>query len=265
MIEVFGKNPVTSSEFPVVLFDAGGTLMHLTPPLEKFFRDQMNLKGHAKSEEEINLAWIRMLHDLNRHVEHDPDWTPSETFWIESLLEHIAFPKVEIQETSREIHQTVTTALKWVISTTVIECCEELKRRGYRLGIVSNANHQLSEIFRMAGLLDLFEVIMTAGSDHDLMKPKPSLFLEAAEDLGVDPHRIIHVGESFAIDVVGAQRAGMKAVLYDPTFRELKALAETTTESFSKVVSIETLRQHRRLQGVKVVTKIDDLLNFFQG
>jgi len=62
--------------------------------------------------------------------------------------------------------------------------------------------------------------------------------------------------------VIGAQRADLKAILYDPTYREMRALSETTTEALEKVVSIDVLRQNRRLQGVKVVTRFDELLEF---
>lgn len=260
MNEVFGKKPVTSREFPAVLFDAGGTLMHLMPPLQKFCLEHLRSQGISLTEEKFDRAWVGFLTHLNRMVEAHPEWYPPDHFWAEALVTELA-----LDDPKKFTHSLVeaSTALKWVISNDVIDFCETLLGRGYRLGVVSNATQDLAEIFRVQGILDLFSVVVTAQGASSHRKPQPHFFLEAAEDLEISASQLVHVGESFALDVIGAQRAGMKAVLYDPTHQELKALAETTTESLSKVVSIETLRQNRRLSGVKVVTKIGELLDFF--
>lgn len=258
MAEVFGKNPVSSSQFPVVLFDAGGTLLHFNPPLEKFIHDQLAVAGQARPPEEIERAWIQTIHKLNLKIEQDSDFVIQDDYWFREI-----FRELNVLENSREDllakSRDAFAAVRVVVAQPVIELCETLRERGFRLGIVSNWDHRLPEILRLHGILDLFEVVITAGEKR---KPDAAPFREALEDMDVSAKEAIHVGESFAFDVVGAQRAGLKAILYDPTYRELKALAETTTEALSKVVPIDILRQNRRLSGVKVITKIQDILDF---
>jgi len=262
MIEVFGKKAVTSREFPAVFLDGVGVLMQFTPSLERFYKDQLSILGLTKTEEEIERALVGVSAQVNRLVESNAAWAPDDLFWFRSFFEHLSVSEHDAKKLLPPMKEAFK-AVRWVISTEMISICEVLKEKGYRLGVVSNFGHELTEIFRVQGLLDLFDIVSTAGSSEARQKPHPAMFREAAEELDVPPEKVVHVGSSFALDVVGAQRAGMRAVLYDPQMREVKALAETTAESFSKVVSIETIRQNRRLSGVKVISKLEELNSFF--
>jgi putative hydrolase of the HAD superfamily len=42
------------------------------------------------------------------------------------------------------------------------------------------------------------------------IKPHPEIYRQAAAALGAAPERILHVGDDWAADVVGASRAGWK-------------------------------------------------------
>ncbi|RMG86737.1 MAG: HAD family hydrolase, partial [Candidatus Dadabacteria bacterium] len=46
-------------------------------------------------------------------------------------------------------------------------------------------------------------------------KPDPEIFHGAARRLGLPPERILHVGDLVREDLLGAQRAGLRAVLVD--------------------------------------------------
>jgi len=258
MSEVFGKNPVTSSQFPVVLFDAGGTLLHFNPSLEKLYRDQLSLAGEGRADDDFDAAHIRSLMRLNRLVEQDESFSVDSQTLFRLILDDFQIDEAKQKEILARTEEAFS-SLRIVVAEPVIALCDVLRTRGFRLGIVSNWDHRLTEILRQNGILDLFEVVITA---YEFAKPSPQPFLEALDDMECAPKDALHVGASFAIDVIGSQRAGLRSILYDPTYRELKALAETTAESLSKVVSIETLRQNRRLNGVKVITTMADLLDF---
>jgi len=250
MSEVFGKKPVTSSEFPVLLFAANGTLLHFNPPLENYFHNQLFISGHPKTPEEIEAAWVKSLHLT----------VPTE--FVTALLQELQIPEDKVAELSQKIMQN-REGLRVVIADSTIQVCELLRDRGYHLGIVSNQDYRIAELLRHQAVLELFDVVVTADNRPNYLKPQSEGILEALDELDVLPSQCIFIGDSFSRDIVAAQGAGLKAILYDPTYRELKALAESTSEAFSKVVSIETLRQNRRLQGVKVVTQFQELLKFF--
>jgi len=90
-------------------------------------------------------------------------------------------------------------------------------RDTWSLAIVTNGasdshpDSQLSKAERL-GLLEHFDGFF-ASDTFGCRKPDPHLYAIAAEQMGVDPTRVIFVGDSAETDIVGANRAGMKSVL----------------------------------------------------
>ncbi|MCB9762403.1 MAG: HAD family hydrolase [Alphaproteobacteria bacterium] len=87
----------------------------------------------------------------------------------------------------------------------------------YRLGIISDTivspGRSLRVLLGDYGLLDLFTTFVFS-DEVGAAKPAPRVFALAAQGLGVPPARIAHVGDREPNDIVGAQAAGFKAILY---------------------------------------------------
>jgi HAD superfamily hydrolase (TIGR01509 family) len=82
----------------------------------------------------------------------------------------------------------------------------------YRLGIVTNGPPDTqAEKLDGIGIRDAFEVVIHAGYDAPA-KPDPEPFQQALSALDATPDSTVHVGNSLASDVVGAQAAGLQAV-----------------------------------------------------
>jgi putative hydrolase of the HAD superfamily len=89
------------------------------------------------------------------------------------------------------------------------ETLAELKRRGYRLGVISNTMSSLDiprsvEEFGWKGYFD----VMVLASGVKARKPAPEPYLEAIRTLNVAPTHCAYVGNRFVKDVVGCKRAG---------------------------------------------------------
>ena len=91
---------------------------------------------------------------------------------------------------------------------------EELHRRGYRLGLVSN---NTALIFHQLASLDLgrFFPVVTYSEEVGEEKPLNEVFAVALGRHGARAEQAVHVGDSPHADVVGAQRAGIRPVLVD--------------------------------------------------
>jgi putative hydrolase of the HAD superfamily len=94
------------------------------------------------------------------------------------------------------------------------EMLRELKGRGLRRGLLSNTTWP-GQLHRKAmqdvGLLELLDETVFS-SDVGLWKPNAPAFHCVVERLGVSPSEAVFVGDLPEIDVVGAQRAGLRAV-----------------------------------------------------
>jgi putative hydrolase of the HAD superfamily len=92
---------------------------------------------------------------------------------------------------------------------------QRLRDAGIGLGVVSNSDGRVAEALEAVGLAGYFGVVVDsklAGFE----KPDPRIFLPALAALGVAPADALYVGDLYEVDVVGARRAGMAAVLLDP-------------------------------------------------
>lgn len=96
-----------------------------------------------------------------------------------------------------------------------LETVRAIAARGVPLGIVSSAVYHpfLEWTLARFGIRDVFTDVTTSAS-AGYYKGRPELFWHASRQLGVEPDRVVHVGDSFKWDVGGARRAGMHAVWY---------------------------------------------------
>lgn len=92
---------------------------------------------------------------------------------------------------------------------------ERLRRRGLRLAVVSNSNGTVAEILDKVGLAGRVDAIVDSRV-VGVEKPDPRIFRHAAQALGVTPEEAVHVGDLYAVDVLGARAAGCGAILLDP-------------------------------------------------
>jgi len=87
-----------------------------------------------------------------------------------------------------------------------------LRARGIRLGLISNTQRCLVSFqshFELAGLIS----VAISSSTHGFMKPHPSIFQAALDQMGVTAGEATMVGDSLLHDVIGARRAGMRGIL----------------------------------------------------
>jgi putative hydrolase of the HAD superfamily len=92
---------------------------------------------------------------------------------------------------------------------------DRLAARGFRLGVVSNADGRVRALLADLGLARFFEVIVDS-HEVGVEKPDPRIFDVALAHLGERAERAVYVGDFPQVDVVGARRAGIRPVLLDP-------------------------------------------------
>jgi putative hydrolase of the HAD superfamily len=83
----------------------------------------------------------------------------------------------------------------------------------YRLGLVSNFTHPpaVEHILARVGLERFFDGVIISGR-LGVRKPHLAVFMELSRLLALPPDEIVFVGDELQADIVGAQKAGMRAV-----------------------------------------------------
>ncbi len=100
----------------------------------------------------------------------------------------------------------------------------QFREMGLTLGVVSNTfipGAVLDRHLEEEGLLEYFEPRIYS-SEVGYRKPRPEIFDFAIKQTGLDPARMLFVGDTIRADIRGANRAGMVSVLKDPANRYAK-------------------------------------------
>lgn len=96
---------------------------------------------------------------------------------------------------------------------------EELDKRGYRLGIISNVitTQEIPDWLEADGFDQYFRSVVLS-SVFGRRKPDPQIYWEAARRIDVAPEKCVYVGDNPSRDVVGTRNAGfgMVILLMDP-------------------------------------------------
>jgi putative hydrolase of the HAD superfamily len=194
-----------------VLFDAGNTLLFLD------YARMAAAVGAALGLPLTGPGLARGAAAASRRME-EPRATDREraTAFLEALFLEAGVPferLTAVRETLGRLH--VERHLWSGIAADTHDALARLRAAGLRLGVVSNSDGRVEEALRAAGLLGYFDVIVDSAV-AGVEKPDPAIFRPALEALGVPPEDTLYVGDLYEVDVVGAQAAGIPAVLLVP-------------------------------------------------
>ena len=88
----------------------------------------------------------------------------------------------------------------------------ELRRRGKRLGIVTNGAAAVQNAAIDAlGIRDAIDVILISETEG-IRKPQADIFHRAAARAGVAPGECCFVGDHPTVDIAGAEAAGLRGI-----------------------------------------------------
>jgi HAD superfamily hydrolase (TIGR01509 family) len=209
-----------------VLFDWGDTLFHAphAPDVIVSFARSVGVEvSEARARELWDQIWlvgktpeeIAKGRDLSMEA-HRRVWTD-----LFGQLDRV------VPGLSRALYEQVMDPRSWVPFADTRATLEAVRRRGLKVGVVSNVPADLRPVFAkhgLAGLVDSYTHSFEVGAE----KPDPAIFLTAAKSLGVRPSETLMVGDH-EVDR-GAERAGMRVFIlpteFDGDVRGLDRMSE---------------------------------------
>jgi HAD superfamily hydrolase (TIGR01509 family) len=90
-----------------------------------------------------------------------------------------------------------------------------VKKAGLVAGVISNSNGTVRSVLAAAGLAGSLDFVIDSG-DVGVEKPDPRIFTLALAEAGVAAGEAVYIGDLYSVDVLGARRAGIEAILLDP-------------------------------------------------
>jgi HAD superfamily hydrolase (TIGR01549 family) len=112
------------------------------------------------------------------------------------------------------LKKSLAIELKLALYDDVAPALDNLKKLGLTLGLISNVDRDISSSYDGLGLGKWLKLKITS-QEVGFNKPRPEIFLAALKQAKVEPAEAIYVGDQYQIDVVGANRVGMRGILID--------------------------------------------------
>jgi FMN phosphatase YigB (HAD superfamily)/sugar phosphate isomerase/epimerase len=201
-----------------IFFDMGYTLRSTIrhTSLEKRIVGLRKIKKLLK----LDISPSKLDALLTKHALEYKKWAtktlkelPEDELWTKWMLpdqpvKMVASHAIQLNTLWRSINGTP------LIFPETQQVIQELFKRGYRLGLISNttSSTETPSILKSLGL-DEFMEVMVLSATFGKRKPDPTLFLHAANALLVDPSRCAYVGDQACRDVAGSRSAGFAQVI----------------------------------------------------
>ncbi|KAF5306445.1 hypothetical protein FQR65_LT07357 [Abscondita terminalis] len=123
--------------------------------------------------------------------------------------------KEQLDALSYKLIDDFKTSSCWIHCRGALDLLSYLKHKGIVLGVVSNFDPRLDITLRSAKIRHYFKFILSS-YEFGVEKPNPEIFHEAmklCEIKQLKCEECLHVGDSVALDFVGAKNAGWNGVI----------------------------------------------------
>jgi HAD superfamily hydrolase (TIGR01549 family) len=202
-----------------ILFDAGNTLIRMDYAA---IAAELGRHGVSVTPEAVQRAeWMARV-QLDAEL-----FAPESGFSTESrdtrerytryVLEGVGVSDPAVVAAMTEWRRVYNAPLGlWTVAEPEAAAALALVRDAGRVaGVISNSNGTIRSILERLDLTRSLDFVLDS-QEEGLEKPDPRFFQLALARAGVLPEAAAYIGDLYSVDVVGARRAGIRAVLMDP-------------------------------------------------
>uniref|UniRef100_A0A7S1DFQ4 Haloacid dehalogenase-like hydrolase domain-containing protein 3 n=2 Tax=Hemiselmis andersenii TaxID=464988 RepID=A0A7S1DFQ4_HEMAN len=195
-----------------VTFDLDDTLWDCLPPLKRANAAHIEHMRENYPKVEVDADKLRAEMLALRELlspEEGASLTILRRKTIERLAERAGYAPEEVADSTMEVFMRERNKVD--LFEGAVETLQQLRGKGLVVGAVTNGNADVAR----TPLKGLFDFSVLAGA-LGFPKPHPASFLEAAKLSNASPGQLVHVGDDFTTDIVGARAAGVRSVWYNP-------------------------------------------------
>ncbi len=207
---------IVSGRPRAVFFDAGNTLLQINYAA---IVEQLARRGVRRTAEEVARAEYRARARLDPHLAPGAS-TESRSvagYYLRYLLEELGITDSATVQALAEWRRSYNLPVGlWNQADPEAEgVLRRLRAEGVGTGVISNSNGSVRQILEELGLARYLDFILDSAV-VGVEKPDPRIFGLALEAARVRPEDAVYIGDLYSVDVLGARRAGLGAILLDP-------------------------------------------------
>jgi putative hydrolase of the HAD superfamily len=207
-----------TKRFSAVFFDAANTLLHPEPPVGELYARTARRYGVDVAAADVQVQFRRSWEALQAKAVGDPvrygtGEADGRRWWhalVAETFRPLGMPE-PFDVFFDELYHLFADPDVWRVYPEVFEVLQALKARGLITGVLSNWDIRLGPLLEGLRLMPYFDhVVLSAVVGWE--KPHRRIFESALELAGAPAAEVLHVGDNYQQDVVGAQQVGMYAV-----------------------------------------------------
>lgn len=188
-----------------IVLDMGNVLLDYNPDI------CLNLFVHTEKDRQL----------IRHELFEGPEWVQGDLGYI---TDEERYASVSLRVPER-LHQELKQCTEhWDVCMLPIpgakEFCEDAKKKGYRLYVLSNASDAFYRYFPGFAPLDYFDGIVVSCDIH-IIKPDIRIYRHLLEQYALLPEECFFIDDK-ADNVKGAKDAGMHGAVFHGDFEELK-------------------------------------------
>jgi len=197
-----------------ITIDATGTLIDPYPSVGSVYRDVLKRHGVEADEKLLQRRFVEGFRGLTQIPRCPVDENTEYEFW-KRLVMNVVEPWVAFEKADMvfvDAYEAFARAENWRFHDGAEEMLKNLKGRGYRLALMSNADARCRSILNEMGLAQYLEYILLS-CELGYEKPDIRAFRAAEKILDAKTHELLRVRDSFRNDGAGPEAAGWHALV----------------------------------------------------
>jgi putative hydrolase of the HAD superfamily len=205
-----------------VIFDLWETLID--------WNHEANARMHAQVRERVGFDFRERWNKA----------TERYTTPVRTVLAGVGVPADAMDDVMSYRAEFVRTCL--VPRAGAIETLAELRARGFMTGLITVCTEDVELLWPESEFAGLFDAEVFSNA-IGLSKPDPRIYLACCEQLGVEPHDAVFVGDGANDELEGARRVGLRPILIhkegeDPVWREVRTWDGLRVTSIPEVLEV---------------------------
>lgn len=193
----------------LVTIDAGGTLLFPNPSVGVVYADVLRRHGATSCPVALEEAFLRVWRREAARLVPAITAASERQRWRNVVIrtfDDIPEP-LDLDAVFDDLWEEFGTAARWRLPDHSIDTVRALRKRGYRVALLSNWDERLRGLLDAMSLADLFDEAFIS-CELGFEKPDARIFSAVEEHFQLPGDRIAHIGDSRLHDVDGALSAG---------------------------------------------------------
>ncbi|KAJ2725114.1 Haloacid dehalogenase-like hydrolase domain-containing protein 3 [Coemansia sp. Benny D115] len=204
----------------LITFDLFDTLYAPTEPVSRTYARPLWRQGIKIDEATVAAAFYQAFKDARREY---PNYgyaasMSSRQWWdiiIRRTWSNVNVDVSKYPKLASEIPQLIDyfgNGKGYTMFPEVPKVLKYLRRKGVKMGVVSNMDESGEKILAYLGIREYFDFVIQS-IKVGVEKPDPRIYNMAMTAVSVPPFDSLHVGDSELLDYLPAKEAGMEAIL----------------------------------------------------